>query len=250
MKAVLQDMKSGTLSVGDVPPPTLQSGGVLVQVTRSVISLGTERSIIALAKKGPIGKAQDRPDLARKVLNRAKQEGLWNTYQVVKNLLASPEDPELPKNLVQKLRLRTGQYIVAQARMKGLKGIIQRVDTVNGAPLDQPTRSPLDGVHVLFVDHSRAERDLFAMRFGADCRRLATVASTDEAIAELKRNGTWAVFTLYLSQTIDTASSKLKPFTVSCWTAPRCCDDCVNADRFGFHVQTEASIRQNNRIFG
>jgi imidazolonepropionase-like amidohydrolase len=28
----------------------------------------------------------------------------------------------------------------------------------------------------------------------------------DEAIAELKRNGTWAVFTLYLSQTIDTAS--------------------------------------------
>ena len=90
MKAVLQDMKSGALSVGDVPPPTLQNGGVLVQVTRSVISLGTERSIIALAKKGPIGKAQDRPDLARKVLNRAKQEGLWNTYQVVKNLLASP----------------------------------------------------------------------------------------------------------------------------------------------------------------
>jgi len=83
-------MKSGGLSVGDVPPPTLQRGGVLVQVTRSVISLGTERSIIALAKKGPIGKAQDRPDLARKVLNRARQEGLWNTYQVVKNLLASP----------------------------------------------------------------------------------------------------------------------------------------------------------------
>ena len=29
---------------------------------------------------------------------------------------------------------------------------------------------------------------------------------TDQAIAELKRNGTWAVFTLYLSETIDTAS--------------------------------------------
>ena len=29
---------------------------------------------------------------------------------------------------------------------------------------------------------------------------------SDAAIAELKRNGTWAVFTLYLSQTIDTAS--------------------------------------------
>ena len=32
---------------------------------------------------------------------------------------------------------------------------------------------------------------------------------TDAAIAELKRNGTWAVFTLYLSQTIDTASLPL-----------------------------------------
>jgi hypothetical protein len=90
VRAVLQDMKSGSLSVGDVPPPALQRGGILVQVTRSVISLGTERSIIALARKGPIGKAQDRPDLARKVLNRARQEGLWSTYQVVKNLLASP----------------------------------------------------------------------------------------------------------------------------------------------------------------
>jgi predicted dehydrogenase/threonine dehydrogenase-like Zn-dependent dehydrogenase len=90
MKAVMQDMKSGTLTVGEVPPPALQPGGVLVRVRRSLISLGTERAIIALAHKGPIGKAKDRPDLVRKVLNRARQEGLWNTYQVVKNLISSP----------------------------------------------------------------------------------------------------------------------------------------------------------------
>jgi len=90
MKAVTQDMQSGGLAVADVPPPALQPGGVLVRVRRSLISLGTERAIIALAKKGPIGKAKDRPDLVRKVMNRAKQEGLWNTYQVVKNLISSP----------------------------------------------------------------------------------------------------------------------------------------------------------------
>jgi predicted dehydrogenase/threonine dehydrogenase-like Zn-dependent dehydrogenase len=90
MKAVTQDMQSGGLAVTDVPPPALQPGGVLVRVRRSLISLGTERAIIALAKKGPIGKAKDRPDLVRKVMNRAKQEGLWNTYQVVKNLISSP----------------------------------------------------------------------------------------------------------------------------------------------------------------
>ncbi len=89
MKAVTQDMQSGGLAVADVPP-ALQPGGMLVRVRRSLISLGTERAIIALAKKGPIGKAKDRPDLVRKVMNRAKQEGLWNTYQVVKNLISSP----------------------------------------------------------------------------------------------------------------------------------------------------------------
>jgi polar amino acid transport system substrate-binding protein len=90
MKAVLQNMKTGILKVEEVPAPALRRGGILVRVHRSLISLGTERAIIALAKKGPIGKAKDRPDLFRKVLNKAQQDGLWNTYKVVKNLLASP----------------------------------------------------------------------------------------------------------------------------------------------------------------
>lgn len=90
MKAVVQNLKTGKLTVDDVPPPALRPEGILVAVRRSVISLGTERSVIALANKGPIGKAQQRPDLARKVLNKAKQEGFWSTYKVVKNLIASP----------------------------------------------------------------------------------------------------------------------------------------------------------------
>ena len=90
MKAVVQNMKTGELRVDDVPPPTLKRHGILVATRRSLISLGTERAIIELAHKGPIGKAQDRPDLARKVWNKAKQEGFWSTYKVVKNLLDSP----------------------------------------------------------------------------------------------------------------------------------------------------------------
>ncbi len=90
MKVVLQDMKSGRLAVGDVPSPALRPDGVLVRVRRSLISLGTDRAVIALAKKTPLGKAQDRPDLARKVINKARQEGWWSTYQVVRNLLAAP----------------------------------------------------------------------------------------------------------------------------------------------------------------
>jgi predicted dehydrogenase len=90
MKAVLQNMKTGELGVDEVAPPALRPAGLLVRTRRSLVSLGTERAVIELAKKGPIGKAKDRPDLFRKVLNKAKQEGYWNTYQVVKNLMASP----------------------------------------------------------------------------------------------------------------------------------------------------------------
>src|SRR5262245_61539672 len=90
MKAITQNLESGKLQVEEVPPPVLKPGGLLVHVRSSLISLGTEKAVIALANKGPIGKAKDRPDLVRKVLNKARQEGYWSTYQVVKNLMASP----------------------------------------------------------------------------------------------------------------------------------------------------------------
>ncbi|WP_223635222.1 transcription termination factor Rho [Corallococcus sp. EGB] len=83
--------------------------------------------------------------------NLAPVEGVLDTEakgpnaflrQVKRNLLASPDDPELPKNLVQKLRLRQGQYLTAFAQMRGHKGIIQKVDTVDGRPLDGAPRLP------------------------------------------------------------------------------------------------------------
>lgn len=90
MKAIVQNLDNGKMQVDEVPPPALLPDGILVRVHRSLISLGTERAIIALAKKSPLGKAQDRPDLARKVINKAKQEGFLSTYKVVRNLMKSP----------------------------------------------------------------------------------------------------------------------------------------------------------------
>src|SRR5216684_4479624 len=62
--------------------------------------------------------------------------------QIRRNLLPTPEDPEMPKNLVQKLRLRQGQYLTAQAQMRGNKGAIQKVETVDGAALEEISRRP------------------------------------------------------------------------------------------------------------
>ncbi|KRR20356.1 bi-domain-containing oxidoreductase [Bradyrhizobium retamae] len=90
MKIVVQNFKSGVLSVADVPAPRAGAGQVLVRAHSSLISSGTDRAIIGLGKKGYLGKALDRPDLAMKVINRARTEGLWPTYKVVKNLIAEP----------------------------------------------------------------------------------------------------------------------------------------------------------------
>jgi len=67
-----------------------------------------------------------------------------NAYlrQLKRNLLPSPDDAEIPKNLVQKLRLRPGQYLHALAQMKGHKGLIQRVEQVDGRPQEQMGRQP------------------------------------------------------------------------------------------------------------
>jgi predicted dehydrogenase/threonine dehydrogenase-like Zn-dependent dehydrogenase len=90
MKAVTQNLKTGKMSVEEIPPPALRPEGVLVRVRRSLISLGTERAVIELASKSMVGKARQRPDLVQKVLNKARQEGLWNTFKVVRNLMDSP----------------------------------------------------------------------------------------------------------------------------------------------------------------
>jgi transcription termination factor Rho len=58
------------------------------------------------------------------------------------NLLPRPDDPEIPKNLVQKLRLRAGQFLVARAQMRGLKGTVVSVESVDGNPIDTATRLP------------------------------------------------------------------------------------------------------------
>jgi predicted dehydrogenase/threonine dehydrogenase-like Zn-dependent dehydrogenase len=90
VKIVVQNFKTGALSVQDAPVPRPHPRGVLVRTRASLISAGTDRAIIALARKGYLGKALDRPDLARKVIQKGINDGFWSTYKVVKNLIAEP----------------------------------------------------------------------------------------------------------------------------------------------------------------
>jgi len=88
MKQVVQNFRTGELKVDDLPPPALRRGGVLVRTACSLISPGTERTIVETAQSSLIGKAVGRPDLVRQVVDTFRREGLASTYQKVKSRLS------------------------------------------------------------------------------------------------------------------------------------------------------------------
>jgi hypothetical protein len=57
-KQVIQNLRSGVLKVEEVPEPLAPPGGVLVQNVASLISAGTEKMAIDLARSSLIGKAR------------------------------------------------------------------------------------------------------------------------------------------------------------------------------------------------
>jgi predicted dehydrogenase/threonine dehydrogenase-like Zn-dependent dehydrogenase len=84
MKQVLQNMRSGKVEVFDVPVPSVQPGRLLVRAAASLISAGTEKNTVDMGKKSLVGKARQRPDLVKQVIQKAKTEGLAATYTAVK----------------------------------------------------------------------------------------------------------------------------------------------------------------------
>jgi len=90
MRQVIQNYKTGELKLTEVPAPGVRAGGVLVRNVTSAISVGTERQMIELARKGLLGKARARPDLVKQVVAKIKTEGLLETYRQAMNRLDSP----------------------------------------------------------------------------------------------------------------------------------------------------------------
>ncbi|MDQ6838210.1 MAG: bi-domain-containing oxidoreductase [Actinomycetota bacterium] len=90
MKAVLFQPRRGGISVEDVPAPQLVAGRVLIRNEFSLISAGTERSAVDVGHQGLIGKARERPDQARQVLDNVRKVGLAETIRTVNDRLDTP----------------------------------------------------------------------------------------------------------------------------------------------------------------
>jgi len=90
VQQLLQNIRDGKLSLAQVPDPLAQPGELLIANGASVISAGTEKMVMDLAKKSLLGKARERPDHVRRVLEKVRNEGLLTTIRQVREKLDSP----------------------------------------------------------------------------------------------------------------------------------------------------------------
>jgi predicted dehydrogenase len=89
MKQLWQSISTGKAAVVEVPSPSPGKGHILVRVMASLISAGTERTIIEFAEKNLVQKAMARPDLVDQFMKKAKREGWITTIQAARNRLDS-----------------------------------------------------------------------------------------------------------------------------------------------------------------
>lgn len=90
MRQVIQSARTGRLSVREVPEPKVRAGSLLVRTRASLISAGTERMVVAFAQKSLAGKATARPDLVRKVVDKARRDGVLAAFRAVMARLDEP----------------------------------------------------------------------------------------------------------------------------------------------------------------
>jgi len=83
MNQLTQKLKNGKMQIVEVPLPCLQHGQILVKNLYSLISAGTETSTLKTARKGYIGKAKERPQQVKQVIDTLKTQGITQTYRAV-----------------------------------------------------------------------------------------------------------------------------------------------------------------------
>lgn len=89
MKQLTHKLKNGEMQVLDVPLPVLGPGKVMVKNHYSLISAGTEGSSVTAARKSLVGKAKERPQQVKQVIDALKQQGPVQTYRAVMKKLDS-----------------------------------------------------------------------------------------------------------------------------------------------------------------
>ena len=83
MQQLTQKLGSGDMVIQEVPYPQLGKGMVIVKNHYSIISAGTEGSTVVAARKSLIGKAKERPQQVKQVVDTLRKQGPVQTYRAV-----------------------------------------------------------------------------------------------------------------------------------------------------------------------
>ena len=83
MQQLTQQLKTGVTKILEVPIPQVSASQVLVRNHWSLISAGTEGSTVKAARKSLIGKAKERPQQVKQVVDVLKTQGPVQTYRAV-----------------------------------------------------------------------------------------------------------------------------------------------------------------------
>lgn len=90
MYQVVQDINEGKTIVLEAPKPILKSNHSLITSKYSLISSGTEKTLVDFGKSGLVGKAVGQPEKVKMVLDKIKTDGISATYSAVKSKLDEP----------------------------------------------------------------------------------------------------------------------------------------------------------------
>lgn len=90
MKQIIQNLKTGDTILEEVPAPKVRKGHLLIQTTKSLVSLGTERMLVEFGKASYFDKARQQPEKVMQVINKIKTDGLFTTVETVFNKLDQP----------------------------------------------------------------------------------------------------------------------------------------------------------------
>ena len=90
MLQVVQNIKDGVTEVLQVPAPASKRKHALIESSLSLISSGTEKSLVEFGKSGLIGKAVGQPEKVKMVVEKVRSDGVAATYSAVKTKLDEP----------------------------------------------------------------------------------------------------------------------------------------------------------------
>jgi len=90
MLQIIQDLNNGSTILEEVPAPFVRPGHIIIQTTRTLVSLGTERMLVEFGKSNLFQKAKQQPDKVKEVINKLKTDGFKSTINAVLNKLGQP----------------------------------------------------------------------------------------------------------------------------------------------------------------